>query len=155
MVWEYHYKLESKLKKPDSHTPWVSIKYNLIYICPSTFSASSFCKPRIKIIYHPHYFSFYFFNNIHFLNSFLWFYNTAIKFPVFNKHFLYNAIIYLFFELLLTILIALFFMFPTFFGFFLFLICLFLVSVIHIYIVSVCILLIPVEHYLRKTGHLV
>ena len=26
LVWEYHYKLESKLKKPDSHRPWVGFE---------------------------------------------------------------------------------------------------------------------------------
>ena len=76
--------------------------------------------------------------------------------PVFNKYFSFNTIIYtVFVELFLTIPIVIFFIFPTTFWFFLFLLFAFSVYIVHLYIIPFFILLIPVECYLRKKGHIV
>lgn len=76
--------------------------------------------------------------------------------PVFNKYFSCNTTIYtVLVEVFLTIPIIIFFIFPTTFWFFLFLVFAFSVYVIHLYIIPIFILLIPVEYYLRKKGYLV
>ena len=76
--------------------------------------------------------------------------------PIFNKYFSCNIIIYMvFIELLLVIPIITFFIFPTTFWFFAFLIFGFIECIIHLYIVPFCILLIPIEFYLRKTGRII
>jgi len=79
-----------------------------------------------------------------------------MMFPIFNKYFSFNAIIYIILsELLLIIPIIIFYIFPTTFWFFVFLIFSFLECLIHLYLIPMLILFIPIEFYLRKTGRII
>ena len=80
-----------------------------------------------------------------------------MNFPIFNKYFSVNLAIYLaIIELILLIPITLFFIIVT--NTFLFMLCLLCIDciyIIHLFIIPFCILLTPIEFYLRKTGRII
>ena len=80
-----------------------------------------------------------------------------MNFPIFNKYFSVNLAIYLAInELILLIPITLFCIIVT--NTFLLMLCLLCIDciyIIHLFIIPFCILLTPIEFYLRKTGRII